>query len=115
MKPTKLVKGQGLAKLMGEENYILLDINCIGSNSGGEQIEEATKEKENNKYLAENLATCEWYSSIFHFLQKLKVPPGLSSSQAGAIKFRSSKLCITKNLLYWRDPPGILLSCIDKG
>jgi len=66
--PTKLVKGQGLAKLMVEGNYSLLDINCMGSNSGDEQIEEAAEEQEQNRYLAENLATCEWYSNIFHFL-----------------------------------------------
>ena len=43
VKPTKLVKGQGLAKLMVEENCSLLDINCMGSNSSGEQIEEAAE------------------------------------------------------------------------
>jgi hypothetical protein len=64
--------------------------------------------------LAENLATCEWYSSVVHFLQKLEVPPGLSSSQARAIKLRSAKFCINKNLLYWKDPSGILLRCLDK-
>ena len=44
LKPTKLVKGQGLAKLMAEENYSLLDINCMGSNLGGVPTEEATVE-----------------------------------------------------------------------
>ena len=48
VKPTKLVKGQGLAKLMAEEKFSLLDINCMGSNSGGERIEEATVEREQN-------------------------------------------------------------------
>jgi len=52
--------------------------------------------------LAENLATCEWYSSVVHFLQKLEVPPGLTSNKAQAIKLRSAKLCINKNLLYWK-------------
>lgn len=36
VKPTKLVKGEGLAKLMVEEKCSLLDINCIGLNSCGE-------------------------------------------------------------------------------
>lgn len=57
LKPTKLIKGQGLAKLMAEENCSFLDINYMGSNSGGEQTEEATEEKEKNQPLAENLAT----------------------------------------------------------
>ena len=46
VKPTKLVKGQGLAKLMAEENCNLLDINFLGSNSGGEQTEEVAEEQE---------------------------------------------------------------------
>eukprot|EP00253_Pinus_taeda_P035394 PITA_35394 len=115
VKPTKLVKGQGLSKLMAEENYSLCDINCIGSNTSGEQLEEAAKEQEQNQSLAENLTTCEWYSSVIHFLQKLEVPLGLSSSQAQAINLRSAKFCINKNFLYWKDPSGILLRCLDKG
>ncbi len=45
VKPTKVVKGQGLAKLMVEENCSLLNINCMGSNSGDEQTEEAAEEQ----------------------------------------------------------------------
>ena len=115
MKPTKLAKGQGLAKLMAEENCSLLDINCMGPNLDDEQTEEAAEEKKHNQSLAENIDTCEWYSSIVHFLQKLEVPTRLSSSQARAIKLRSAKFCINKNLIYWKDPSGILLRCLDKG
>ena len=71
VKPTKLVKGQDLAKFMAEENCSLLDIDCMSLNSDGEQIEEAAGKHDQNQSLAENLATCEWYSSIFHFLLKL--------------------------------------------
>ena len=46
--PTKLVKGQGLAKLMAKENCGLLDINCMDSNSGGKRTEEAAEEQEQN-------------------------------------------------------------------
>ena len=82
VKPTKLVKGQGFAKLMAEENCNLLGMNFIGLNSDDEEIEGTTDEQDHNRSLAENLSTCEWYSNIVHFLQKLEVPPGLSSSQA---------------------------------
>eukprot|EP00253_Pinus_taeda_P015077 PITA_15077 len=77
-------------------------------------VEGATKEQKQDQSLAENLVTCEWYYNIVHFLQKLEVPPGLSSSQAHAIKLRSTKFYINKNLLYWKDPSGILLRCLDK-
>jgi len=45
VKPTKLVKGQGLAQLMAEENCSSLDINCIGAESEVEKAEEATEEQ----------------------------------------------------------------------
>lgn len=64
--------------------------------------------------MAKNLTSCEWYSTIAQFLLKLEVPPGLSSSQARTIKFKAAKYCIHENLLYKRDPSGILLRCLDK-
>jgi hypothetical protein len=45
VKPTKLVKGQGLAKLMAEENCSLLDINCMGSNSDDDRQRKQQKSK----------------------------------------------------------------------
>ena len=60
VKPTKLVKGQGLAKLMAKENCSLLDINSMGLNSDYEQAEGATEEKKQDQSFAENLVTCEW-------------------------------------------------------
>eukprot|EP00253_Pinus_taeda_P011163 PITA_11163 len=114
VKPTKLVKGQGLAKLMAEENWSLLDINSMALNSDYEQAEGATKEQKQDQSLVENLVTCELYYNIFHFLQKLEVPLELSSSQARAIKLISTKFYINKNFLYGKYPSGILLRCLDK-
>ena len=99
---------------MAEENCSLLDINSMGLNSDYEQAEGAVEERKQNQSLAENRATCEWYCNIVHFLQNLEVPLGLSSSQARAIRLRSAKFYIDKNLLYWKDPSGILLRCLNK-
>ena len=38
IKPTKLIKGQGLAKLMVELNYWALDINFIAAIDDGEEM-----------------------------------------------------------------------------
>ena len=38
IKPTKLIKGQGLAKLMAESNCQALDINFIGSLDDQEEM-----------------------------------------------------------------------------
>lgn len=113
LKPTKLVRGKGLAKLMVEENCRMLDMNLISTNSKDGQPEETAKPG-HDQSLPENLASCEWYSTIAQFLLKLEVPPKLSSSQPRTIKLRAAKYCIHESLLYWRDPSGILLSCLDK-
>jgi hypothetical protein len=114
VKPTKLVKGQGLAKLMTEENCDLLGINFIGVSSTSLQTEVAAEEQHDSQQVAENLSSCEWYSGIVHFLQKLEVSPELSMTQARALKLRAIKFCINDNLLYWKDPSGLLLRCLDK-
>eukprot|EP00253_Pinus_taeda_P031853 PITA_31853 len=114
LKPTKLVRGQGFAKLIAKENCRMLDMNLISTNSDDRQTGEETTELGHDQLLDDNLASCEWYSTIAQFLLKLEVPLGLSSSQARTIKLRAAKYCILENLLYWRDPSGILLRCLDK-
>ena len=107
-KPTKLVRGQGLARLMAEESCRTLDINIMGTISENDQTKEATAEPGKNRSLAENLASCGWYSTIAQFLLKLEIPPGFSASQARIVKLRATKYYIQENLLYWRDPSRIL-------
>eukprot|EP00253_Pinus_taeda_P009480 PITA_09480 len=115
LKPTKLIRGQGLARLLAEEKCRTLDINLMCSNSkNGQTEEEEVAELERRQSVVENLASCDWYSVIFKFLLKLEIPLGLSASQARTIKLRVAKYCINENLLYWRDPFGMLLRCLDK-
>ena len=64
--------------------------------------------------VAENIASCEWYSSIIQFLQKLEVSPDLTPNQARAIELKSIKFCINHKMLYQRDQYGVLLRCLDK-
>lgn len=44
IKPTKIVRGQGLTKLMPEENYRMLDMNLISTNSDDKQTGEEIAE-----------------------------------------------------------------------
>ena len=99
---------------MTEENYDLLDINFIGENSTSLQREVAAEGQHGSQQVDENLSSCEWYSGIIHFLQKLEVSPELSMTQARSLKLRAIKFCINDNLLYWKDPTGLLLRCLDK-
>ena len=64
--------------------------------------------------VAENISSCEWYSGIIQFLQKIEVSPDLTPNQAQALKLKFVKFCIIDKLLYWRDQSGILLRCLDK-
>ena len=65
--PTKLVKVQGLAKLMDEENCDLLGMNFIGISSASLQIEVAAEEQHDSQQVDEKLSSCEWYLGIIHF------------------------------------------------
>jgi hypothetical protein len=64
MKPTKLVKGQGLAKLLTKSNCKALGVNFMNINSENQQVEFADKGSHDNP----NLAECSWYRDIIYFL-----------------------------------------------
>jgi hypothetical protein len=104
IKPTKLIKGQGLAKLLAESNCKALGINFIN-----EQAESSNK----NSQGALSLAACPWYKDILYFLQELKPPDGLGKSKARALKLKAVRYCLIDQALYWKDPLGVFLRCLD--
>lgn len=71
IKPKKLIKGQGLAKLMAELNLHALDINLITAMS---------KEDEDSSLVqvSEIFIHSPWYSDIVYVLQNLSPPPGIA-------------------------------------
>jgi hypothetical protein len=52
------------------------------------------------------------YAEIIYVLENLQAPPGVSKTKAIFLKFKAVKFCILENSLYWKDPGGILLSCL---
>ena len=115
------MKGQGLAKLMAKENCDILGMNFTCITSSNLQIDiaakaaaEIVKEQNENQQVADNLSSCEWYSGIINFLQKLEVPPRLTLNQAWALKLKSVKFCVIDKLLNWKDLFGVLLRFLDK-
>ena len=116
LNPTKLVRGQGLAKLLAEENCRSLDIGflCTIAKNSQTDKEEEVAELDRKQSVAENLASCNWYVAITNFLLKLETPSGFTQSQARTLKLRAKKYCINVNLIYWRDPSGIFLRFLDK-
>jgi hypothetical protein len=59
IKLAKLIKGQGLAKLLAEENYKLLDINLMSINA--ENVPSSEDKDGKGMQVSAHLADCKWY------------------------------------------------------
>jgi hypothetical protein len=68
IKPVKLVRGQGLAKLLAEENCKMLGINFIGVNAESMQSHISKEKLTYDLQVSYHLADYEWYSHIIYFL-----------------------------------------------
>ncbi len=100
LKPTKLVRGQGLAKLLTEENCGSLDIDFLFNVAENGQTEEhETAETKREQSVPKKLASCSWYAAIINFLLRLEVPSDFSQSQARTLKLKATKYCINDGLL----------------
>jgi hypothetical protein len=106
IKPTKLIKGHGLAKLMAESNFHALDINFLAAVDGPE--EQVTPN------IKEVFLNSPWYANLIFILQNLQAPPSLTKTKAKFIKLKALKFCILERNLYWKDPGGVFLNCLLK-
>jgi len=73
IKPKKLIKGQGLAKLMAESNFPSLDINFI--------IELDNEEEMVTPQISQAFTDSPWYVGIIYILQNLQAPLELSRTK----------------------------------
>eukprot|EP00253_Pinus_taeda_P004846 PITA_04846 len=105
IKPRKLIKGQGLPKLMVESNLYVLDFNLIAAMS---------KEDEENQsaQVSGIFLLSPWYSDIVYVLQNMSSPPRMVKNKSRTLKLKAAKFCIMKDALYWKDPAGVLLNCL---
>jgi hypothetical protein len=106
MKPTKLIKGQGLAKLMVESNFHASDIKFLAAVD--EQGEQATP------HVKEVFLNSPWYTNLIFLLHHLQSPPSLKKTKAIFLKLKALKYCILNGNIYWKDVGGILLNCLLK-
>jgi hypothetical protein len=107
--PTKLVKGQGLAKLLVESNCSTLGVNFVHSCSENQQA----KMNDRGPQVISTLEDCIWYKDIIFFLQNLHPPSGMERNKARALKIKSINYCFVDQILYWKDPLGVILRCLD--
>ena len=101
IRPTKLIKGKGLEKMLTDSNYESLQLNFLSS-----QFHQLDTWVE----VMIDFATSPWYSDIVHVLQNLQAPAGLSKTRARSVKLKAAKICIINQYLYWKDPGGVLLN-----
>eukprot|EP00253_Pinus_taeda_P019170 PITA_19170 len=105
IKPTKLIKGQGLAKLMAETNLQVLDINLIAAMSNEDEENPSVQ-------VSEMFLSSPWYADILYVLQHLSSPPGMPRNRSRTLKLKAAKLCILDSALFWKYPGGMLLNCL---
>ena len=103
IKPTKLVKGKGLAKLMAQSNCESLGVNFFESCT--ENVAQAKERQVHLDFIASSL-----YKDIIYVLQHLQAPPELSKTKARSVKLKAAKFCIINSYLYWKYLGSILLS-----
>ena len=84
IKPAKLIKCQGLEKLMAEAKFQALDINMF--NALDEQEELAPP------IIEDNFLNSSWYANILYVFLNLNVPPRFSKTKGKILKVESCKL-----------------------
>lgn len=105
IKPTKLIKGQGLARMMTESNLQSLQINFLTL---------LTEEYLSNvvQQVLEKFVASPWYADILYILQHLQAPLDWPKTKARFLKLKVVTLCIIDQFLYRKDPGGMLLNCL---
>ena len=110
IKPTKLIKGQGLAKLLAESNCQALGLHVMAKELAQED-DQAILEREK---IMDYYSASTWYADIVYFLLFLQCPEHLDRKAARYLKLKATKYCLVEEQLFWKDLCGILLRCLDK-
>jgi len=71
-------------------------------------------EEERAPQISQKFLDSPWYVDIIYVLRNLQAPPKLSKTKAIFLKLKETKFCMVNQSLYWKDPRGILLSCLMK-
>ena len=103
IKPTKLIKGQGLAKMLTQGNEKALGIICQNSDSEQSVSDELQR-----------LEQHPWYTDIIFFLRNLTCLDHLLGHKHRALRLKTTKYCLTNDGLGWRNLNGLILICVDE-
>jgi hypothetical protein len=98
IKPTKIVKGQGLAQMLTESNQEAIQMG----------------EREQINMVVSELEHDEWYSDVIYYLKNLSSLNHLVDYKRRALRLKAMKYCFTANVLSLKDPYGFLLRCLNQ-
>jgi hypothetical protein len=109
IKTTKIIKGQGLAKILVESNYGALDMNFPST-----RILEIEPEKDETQEpplkVIPKFAQSDWYKDIMFYLQNLSFQPSWDKAKNRSIKLKVVNYFILVEKLFWKDREGIFLN-----
>jgi hypothetical protein len=97
IKPTKIVKGQGLSQMLTESNQETIQMG----------------EKEQINMVVSEIEHDDWHSDIIYYLNNLLFLDHLVDYKRRALRLKAMKYCLTENGLSWKDPDGFLLRCVN--
>jgi len=90
IKPTKMVKGKGLAKLMDESNYQVLYLNLMTTNIMATRKRE-DEAQEQVPRVSLKFSKSDWYKDIIFYLQHLSCSPLWEKDKARSINLKAVK------------------------
>jgi hypothetical protein len=67
----------------------------------------------NNPQNKPPLVECTWYKDIVYFMQELRPPDGMGKRKERDLKLKAIRYFLIDHVLYWKDPLGFLLRCLD--
>jgi hypothetical protein len=95
--------------MLAEANCQALGISFINECIGIQQGRLSKRDPQREPPLAQY----PWYKDVIYFLQELRTPDGLPRNKARALKLKAVRYCLIDQILYWKDPLGVLLKCMD--
>jgi hypothetical protein len=108
VKPTKLVKGQGLAKLLAKSNFRALGINHLESHGPITDIGELDDQTP-RVHIKDKFSSSDWYQDIVSYLLTLRCLSDMTPSKERMLKLHVVNYCIIEGRFYWKHPLGFLL------
>ena len=91
IRPTKLIKGQGLANMLTDSNCESLQLNFLSCQSN--RLDTGVE-------VMIDFTTSPWYFDIVHVLQNLHALAGLNKTRARSVKLKAAKFCILNQYIY---------------